>query len=66
MVKPGEAGILETQGMFLDKMSPFKKQGEGKLGDQVFRTEVGVDVRLIEAPSFGKSIFQNDRQSSGA
>lgn len=35
-------------------------------GDQVFRTEVGVDVRLIEAPSFGKSIFQYDRQSSGA
>ena len=35
-------------------------------GDQVFRTEVGVDVRLVEAPSFGKSIFQYDRRSSGA
>lgn len=35
-------------------------------GDQVFKTEVGVDVRLIEAPSFGKSIFQYDRRSSGA
>lgn len=34
--------------------------------DQVFKTEVGVDVRLIEAPSFGKSIFQYDRRSSGA
>ena len=35
-------------------------------GDQVFKTEVGVDVRLVEAPSFGKSIFQYDRRSSGA
>lgn len=34
--------------------------------DQVFKTEVGVDVRLIEAPSFGKTIFQYDRRSSGA
>ena len=34
--------------------------------DQVFRTEVGVDVRLVEAPSFGKTIFEYDRGSSGA
>jgi chromosome partitioning protein len=34
--------------------------------DQVFRTEIKVDVRLIEAPSFGKTIFQYDRRSSGA
>lgn len=34
--------------------------------DQVFRTEVRVDVRLIEAPSFGKTIFQYDRGSAGA
>lgn len=38
----------------------------GHYKDQVFRTEVGVDVRLAEAPSFGKSIFQYDRRSSGA
>lgn len=35
-------------------------------GVQVFKTEIGVDVRLVESPSFGKSIFQYDRQSSGA
>jgi chromosome partitioning protein len=35
-------------------------------GDQVFKTEIGVDVRLIEAPSFGKTIFQYDRGSAGA
>ena len=34
--------------------------------DQVFKAEVGVDVRLIEAPSFGKTIFEYDRGSSGA
>lgn len=34
--------------------------------DQVFKTEVGVDVRLVEAPSFGQTIFEYDRRSSGA
>ena len=34
--------------------------------DQVFRTEIRVDVRLVEAPSFGKTIFQYDRGSAGA
>lgn len=38
----------------------------GHYKDQVFRAEVGVDVRLVEAPSFGKTIFQYDRRSSGA
>jgi len=38
----------------------------GHYKDQVFKTEVGVDVRLVESPSFGKSIFQYDRRSSGA
>lgn len=38
----------------------------GHYKGQVFRTEIGVDVRLIEAPSFGKTIFQYDRRSSGA
>jgi len=34
--------------------------------DLVFRAEVGVDVRLIEAPSFGRTIFQYDHRSTGA
>ncbi len=34
--------------------------------NQVFRAEVGVDVRLVEAPSFGRTIFEYDRRSSGA
>lgn len=34
--------------------------------DQVFKTEIRIDARLVEAPSFGKSIFHYDRRSSGA
>lgn len=34
--------------------------------DQVFRTEIGIDVRLVEAPAFGQTIFQYDRGSAGA
>lgn len=35
-------------------------------GSQVFKTEVPVNIRLAEAPSFGKSIFDYDRSSTGA
>ena len=34
--------------------------------DQVFKTEIKIDVRLVEAPSFGRSIFHYDHRSSGA
>ena len=35
-------------------------------GDRVFKSEIGVDVRLVEAPSFGQSIFEYASRSSGA
>lgn len=35
-------------------------------GQKVFRTEVKTNVRLAEAPSHGKSIFQYDWSSNGA
>jgi chromosome partitioning protein len=38
----------------------------GHYGDQVFKMGIRVDIRLIEAPSFGKTIFEYDRWSSGA
>jgi len=38
----------------------------GHWKDQVFRTEVRVNVRLAEAPSFGKTIFDYAGTSSGA
>jgi len=34
--------------------------------DRVFKTEVRTSVRLAEAPSFGKSIFDYAASSSGA
>jgi chromosome partitioning protein len=35
-------------------------------GKQVFETEIRVNIRLAEAPSFGESIFDYDRSSTGA
>ncbi len=34
--------------------------------DQVFKTEIRINTRLTEAPSFGRSIFDYDVTSSGA
>ena len=34
--------------------------------DQIFRTVIPRNVRLSEAPSFGKPVFLYDRQSKGA
>jgi len=60
-------------GILLTKVDHRRKVTEEIIGiirnhykDQVFKTEVGVDVRLVEAPSFGKTIFEYDRRSSGA
>ena len=38
----------------------------GHYKDQVFKAEIPVNVRLVEAPSFGKTIFQYDSRSVGA
>lgn len=35
-------------------------------GNKVFKTEIGINTRLHEAPSFGKTIFQHDWTASGA
>ncbi len=35
-------------------------------GDLVFKTEVPINVRVSEAPSYGKTIFQHDWAASGA
>jgi len=35
-------------------------------GDQVFKSEVRVNIRLAEAPSFGQNIFDYDPSSTGA
>ncbi len=35
-------------------------------GERVYQTTIPRTVRLSEAPSFGKSIFEYDRNGSGA
>jgi chromosome partitioning protein len=35
-------------------------------GNSVFKTEVRINTRLAEAPSFGKTIFQHDWSAPGA
>jgi chromosome partitioning protein len=35
-------------------------------GDKLFKTVVPRNIRLAEAPSFGKTIFEHDRWSKGA
>jgi len=37
-----------------------------RFGDDVFDTEIRINVRLAEAPSFGKSIFDYDGSAAGA
>jgi len=38
----------------------------GHYGHQIFKTEIRINVRLSEAPSFGKTIFDYDKTSTGA
>ncbi len=35
-------------------------------GEKVFKTTIPRNVRLAEAPSFGKTIFEHDKWSKGA
>lgn len=39
---------------------------KGHFGDKLFKTVVPRNVRLAEAPSFGKTIYEHDRWSKGA
>lgn len=43
-----------------------KKELEKYFGDKVFKTLIPRNVRLAEAPSFGKSIIEHDKWSKGA
>jgi chromosome partitioning protein len=63
----------ELIGLLLTKVDRRRKVTDEVIGiirghykDQVFKTEIGVDVRLVEAPSFGETIFQYDRRSASA
>jgi len=60
-------GVVLT--MF-DKRTSLSEQVQDELdnhfGDKVFKTVIPRNVRLAEAPSFGKTIFEHDRWSKGA
>ena len=60
-------GLLRT--MF-DPRSTLTQQVSGELvghfGDKVYRTIIPRNVRLAEAPSYGKPVIAFDRQSKGA
>lgn len=64
---------LELLGVALtmyDKRTSLSEQVmdelKGHFGDKIFKTLIPRNVRLAEAPSFGKTIFEHDRWSKGA
>lgn len=72
-VKQGVNPNLELLGVLLtmfDKRTSLSEQVMQELrthfGDKLFKTVVPRNVRLAEAPSFGKTIFEHDRWSKGA
>lgn len=60
-------GVMVTM---YDKRTSLSDQVLGELtnyfGDKMFKTTIPRNVRLAEAPSFGKTIFEHDKWSKGA
>lgn len=72
-VRQGLNPSLDLLGVVLtmyDKRTSLSEQVEHELrehfGDKLFKTVIPRNVRLAEAPSFGKTIFEHDRWSKGA
>jgi chromosome partitioning protein len=72
-VRQGLNPSLDLLGVVLtmyDKRTSLSEQVQQELhnhfGDKVFKTVIPRNVRLAEAPSFGKTIFEHDRWSKGA
>lgn len=72
-VREGLNPSLELLGVVLtmyDKRTSLSEQVMQELknyfGDKLFKTVIPRNVRLAEAPSFGKTIFEHDRWSKGA
>lgn len=64
---------LELLGVVLtmyDKRTSLSEQVRDELqkhfGDKLFKTTIPRNIRLAEAPSFGKTIYEHDRWSKGA
>lgn len=72
-VRQGLNPALDLLGVVLtmyDKRTSLSEQVEHELrehfGEKLFKTVIPRNVRLAEAPSFGKTIFEHDRWSKGA
>lgn len=72
-VKQGLNPSLDLTGVVLtmyDKRTSLSDQVKEELqkhfGEKMFKTTIPRNVRLAEAPSFGKTIFEHDRWSKGA
>jgi len=72
-VRQGVNPSLELLGVAItmyDKRTSLSEQVLTEIrnyfGDKVFKTVIPRNVRLAEAPSFGKTIFEHDRWSKGA
>lgn len=73
LVKQGLNPDLELLGVavtMFDKRTSLSEQVMEELGnhfgDKVFKTAIPRNVRLAEAPSFGRTIYEHDRWSRGA
>ena len=53
-----------------DKRNSLSEQVQSEVqnyfGDKLFKTVIPRNVRLAEAPSYGKTIYEHDRWSKGA
>lgn len=72
-VRQGLNPSLDLLGVVItmyDKRTSLSEQVEHELrehfGEKLFKTVIPRNVRLAEAPSFGKTIFEHDRWSKGA
>jgi len=72
-VRQGINPSLDLLGVVLtmyDKRTSLSTQVQHELrnhfGDKLFKTVIPRNVRLAEAPSFGKTIYEHDRWSKGA
>ncbi len=72
-VKEGLNPSLELYGVLVtmsDKRTSLSEQVMAELsnhfGSKIFKTHIPRNVRLAEAPSFGKTIFEHDKWSKGA
>ena len=72
-VREGVNAQLEILGVIItmyDKRTSLSEQVLSEIkkhfGDKVFDAIIPRNIRLAEAPSFGKTIFDNDKWSKGA